>query len=157
MSLALMGISGASMAVFAFIVTYKRRVLRVRGTTDIAAEPGVGARWQAGRWDSDARHAYIANLGDDTAYDVSVTEHHHVVAAAPSVPPFNANQLTPAADVPCYLNFCVHPNPAAPAPATPHRHRMPALPIDNTAPAIAVQVTWRTGRGDWTTRTVHTR
>ena len=39
------------------------------------------------------RHAYVANLGDDTAYDVSVTDGEQVVATASSVPPFSADRL----------------------------------------------------------------
>jgi hypothetical protein len=41
---------------------------------------------QAGRWDTDASHAYIANIGDDTAYDVSVTAYDRVRVDISSAP-----------------------------------------------------------------------
>jgi hypothetical protein len=67
--------------------------------------------WQVGRWDDDPRHAYIANVGDDTAYEVSVSAHDRVVATARSVPSYSADRLSPSSESPCYLNFSVVPQP----------------------------------------------
>jgi hypothetical protein len=50
-------------------------------------------RWQFGRWDTDPRRVYVANVCDATAYDVKVTVHDCVISTAVGVPPFDANLL----------------------------------------------------------------
>lgn len=70
-----------------------------------------GVNWQAGRWDTDSRHAYVANVGDDTAQEVSVTVFHQVVGTAQSVPPYRADRLSSSSEPPFYVNFCIHKSP----------------------------------------------
>jgi hypothetical protein len=48
--------------------------------------------WQAGQWDSDPTHVYVANIGDDTAYQVSVTACDEVVERTRSVPPYRIDR-----------------------------------------------------------------
>jgi hypothetical protein len=80
-------------------------------TTAVETRPPQ-ASWQAGRWDTDPRHAYIANIGDGAAYDVSVTASSQVVGTAQNVPPYRADQLSSSSDLPCYVNFNIDPSPA---------------------------------------------
>jgi hypothetical protein len=54
-----------------------------------------------------SRHAYVANVGDDTAYEVSVTACDRVIGRASSVPPYRADRLSSSSELPCYVNFCV--------------------------------------------------
>lgn len=94
------------------------------------------ASWQAGRWDTDPRHAYIANVGDGTAHDVSVTASDHVVATAQNVPPYRSDQLASSADLPCYVNFTIDPSP------------------DDQPDRFEVLVRWLTDNGEPMTETV---
>ena len=148
--------SGAGAVVFAFLVGYRRRFTHVRGTIITCTQRRLGAHWQAGRWDADARHAYVANLGDDTAYDVAVIEDHRVIATARSVPPFSADRFTSTSALPCYVNFCVHSEhharPPVAAAGRPNRGRTAA--VSTSQSPIAVQVSWRSERGEWCTHMV---
>ena len=69
-------------------------------------EPTVS--WQVGRWDTDARHAYVANVGEATAYEVNIMASDRVLGTAQSVPPYSADRLSSSSEPPCYVNFCVH-------------------------------------------------
>jgi hypothetical protein len=147
--------SGLGAALYAWLVSYKRRLTAIRATIPPTLR-AVGAHWQAGRWDADARHAYVANLGDDTAYDVTVVENERVIATAPSVPPFSADRFRSTTTLPCYVNFCVHSEldarPPLAAAGRPQRGRR--TPVSISQSRIAVQVSWRTERGEWSTHTV---
>src|SRR5690348_3465454 len=96
---------GWAIAVIAFVAVVEglwlASILHHRRSTSPRPAPGArtpAVTWQAGRWDGDRRHAYVANLGDDVAYEVIVTDHDRVMAVADSVPPYTADQLTPGAD-----------------------------------------------------------
>jgi hypothetical protein len=70
----LVGVAIMVMAVLLpFAVAYDRRLRRqLRSTLSAGAARLPGVCWLAGRWDTDPAHAYVANIGDDTAYEVSV-------------------------------------------------------------------------------------
>jgi hypothetical protein len=91
--------------VFLFFVAYLHR-RAVEGARQ-ARRPRPGVSWQAGRWDTDPRHAYVANAGHETAYEVSVTACDRVIGRASSVPPYRADRLSSSSELPCYVNFCV--------------------------------------------------
>jgi hypothetical protein len=91
MFLALIALGGFGAGLAAVIVRYQHRLLRSGGMGSPAAQQRGGVRWQVGRWDSDPRHIYVANLGDDIAYEVEVAEDQKVLATAPSVPPYSAS------------------------------------------------------------------
>jgi hypothetical protein len=60
---------GAIIALWAllrvFFVGWKRR-LNLQMQSTLTAQPRqLAARWQAGRWDTDERHVYVANIGDE--------------------------------------------------------------------------------------------
>lgn len=63
--------------------------------------------WQAGQWDSDLSHVYVANIGHDTAYQVSVTTCDEVVGRTRSVPPYRSDRLTSRSSLPYYVTFAV--------------------------------------------------
>jgi len=67
----------------------------------------AGASWQAGRWDTDARHAYVANVGDDVAYELTVTspQSERVIRTVERVPPYSGARLESTSDLPCYVSF----------------------------------------------------
>jgi hypothetical protein len=149
------GVVGAVLMVF--FAGYKRRSMKMRAPTPEPARHAPSARWQAGRWDTDARHAYVANLGDDTAYEVSVTEGQQVVATAPRVPPYSADRLASTSAPPCYVNFCVHSRSqqrslVTTASGTP---RESGRCNGAMASGVVVQVSWRSESGEWSTQTVH--
>lgn len=147
--LAYAALSGLGAALYAWLVRYKRRLTAIRATIPPTPRPS-GTRWQAGRWDTDARHTYVANLGDDTAYEVTVIEDQRVIATATSVPPFSADRFTSTSAPPCYVNFCVHNELDARPPVAaglPYRGRR--APVSRSRSRIAVQVTWRTERREW--------
>jgi hypothetical protein len=121
----------------------------------------VTGHWQAGRWDADDRHAYVANLGDDTAYDtaydVSVTEGQQVVATASGVPPYSADRLASISWPPCYVNFCVHSRAQQRSlvSATGGTQRERGDARAEKGSGIVVRVRWRSARGEWSSQTVH--
>jgi hypothetical protein len=115
--------------------------IETAATTDFAREtrwPRV--YWQAGRWDTDASHAYIANIGDDTAYDVSVTAYDRVVGLTRSVPPCRADWMLASSELPCYLSFRVEGRPET--------------AVDPGRSDVAVRISWRSENDDWFTQTV---
>lgn len=99
---AVLAIAAVVEALWIATLVVNRRAARVSAAPPIR-EPA--AAWQAGRWDGDARHAYLANLGDEAAAEVIVTDDHRVLAVADSVPPYTADRLAPNASPPCYVSF----------------------------------------------------
>lgn len=83
-------------------VAYKRRSKQPASLADNAKPNQSVVSWQAGRWDADRRHAYVANLGEGIAYEVSVTANDRVIGTAQSVPPFRAGRLSSTSEVPRY-------------------------------------------------------
>jgi hypothetical protein len=155
--LAFAAFGGLGAVLYVFVVGYKRRLMRVPGSTTESDQCQPSARWQAGRWDTDARHAYVVNLGDDIAYEVRVMEDQQVVATAPSVPPYSADRLSSTSDRPCYVNFCVHSKPGprtlvSSGGAAPRERTHSAEAGGN---GVAVQVSWRSEHGEWSTQRVH--
>ena len=49
-----------------FGIAYDRRLRRQLRPTVASAVGRARVFWQAGRWDTDPGHAYVANIGDDT-------------------------------------------------------------------------------------------
>lgn len=117
--------------------------------------PGVS--WQAGRWDTDYRHAYVANVGDDTAHEVSVTVFDQVVGAAQSVPPYRADRLSSSSEPPFYVNFCVHeePHQRISFGADRSTRSVQGKAIDPNAYEVPVRVSW-SEHGEWFSQTVRT-
>ena len=105
------------------------------------------AHWQAGRWDIDPRHAYLANVGDATAYDVSVTLSDKVVCTAETVPPFSAERLSSSSGLPCYVHLSVRQRFGASLAMTMGRHGSGNAVTE--ASAVEVQVRWRAASGEW--------
>jgi hypothetical protein len=114
--------------------------------------------WQAGRWDADPRHAYVANVGDDTAYEVSVTACERVVGTAQRVPPYRADALSSTSELPCYINFCVDQRLNRPislaAEEAPQTAQNKTVCPDRTE--VVVRVDWRSDGGEWFNQTVRT-
>jgi hypothetical protein len=142
------------------LIAFRRRAERQSRRAAIAAarprRPAVS--WQAGRWDTDPRHAYVANVGDDTAYEVRVTACEQVVGTAQRVPPYRADALSSTSQPPCYINFCVHqrlhrpmsPDAQKPPPTTRNKTICP----DRTE--VAVRVDWRSDAGEWFNQSIRT-
>lgn len=130
-----------------------------RRAVTAAARPGPPAvSWQAGRWDTDPRHAYVANLGDDIAYEVSVTACERVVGTAQRVPPYRTNALSSSSELPCYINFCVDELLNRPisldAEAGPRTARNKTICPDLTE--VVVRIDWRSDGGEWFNQSVRT-
>jgi hypothetical protein len=66
-----------------------------------------GVFWQLGRWDSDPSHMYVANIGDDTAYQVSVAARDEVIERTSRVPPCRADRMNSTSALPYYVTFGV--------------------------------------------------
>ncbi|MFZ0902383.1 MAG: hypothetical protein WAN71_00565 [Mycobacterium sp.] len=136
------GLAAVVMAVLLpFGIAYDRRLRQQRRSTALGATGRPRVVWQAGRWDTDPNHAYVANIGDDTAYDVSVTAYDRVVGLARSVPPCRPDWMLASSELPCYLSFRVEGRP------------------DNAVDdlgrtGVAVLVSWRSETDDWCTQTV---
>ena len=120
---------------------------------ELTVSPSVSvphARWQTGRWDIDPRHAYLANVGDATAYDVTVTQSDRVVCTAETVPSFSAERLSSSSELPCYVNLSVRQRLGASLAMSTERHES-----GNAAPqtsGLDLQVRWRTASGEWHTQ-----
>jgi hypothetical protein len=125
-------------------VAYKRRAKRELSESTSPSEPDV--QWQAGRWDTDPRHAYLANVGDVAAYDVSVTLSDGVTCTAEFVPPFCADQLS-SSGVPCYVNLSIRQRIRSSATAAV-QSRGSANPTTDLV-EVDVHVRWRTDSGEW--------
>lgn len=114
--------------------------------------------WQAGRWDTDPQHAYVANVGDDTAHEVSVTACERVVGTAQQVPPYRADALSSTSQLPCYINFCVDKRPNRPisfgAQTAARTTRSTAVCPDRSD--VVVRVDWRSNDGERFNQTVRT-
>jgi hypothetical protein len=119
--------------------------------TKVARPTRAGASWQVGRWDTDARHAYVANVGNDTAYEVTVTSPHsdRVIRTVELVPPYNATRLESTSDPPCYVSFSLDNRARQPqhagagsSAAEPEMHE------------IVVRLRWRSEQGHWSTQVV---
>lgn len=146
---------GAVIALWAllqvFFVGCKRR-LNLQMQSMLAAQPRQrAARWQAGRWDTDERHAYVANIGDGAAHDVRVTEGQRVVATAAVVPPYSTDELLSTSGLPCYLNFCIHADvkQRIPVNAGSARRGVHAASAGGGQCRVAITVSWRTEDGEW--------
>lgn len=151
------GSCGVVGAVVLFIADRHRRLTAIRASTADPARTPPAAHWEAGRWDADDRHAYVANLGDDTAYDVSVTDGEQVVATASSVPPFSADRLASISGPPCYVNFCVHDRSRRRSLVGTAGGTQRELGRCNGAipSGVVVQVSWRSESGEWSSQSVH--
>ena len=82
-----------------------RQLHATLGGTRRRDPPGV--YWQVGRWDSDPSHVYVANIGDETAYQVSVKACDEVVGRTPSVPSCRSDWMTSWSALPYYVVFRV--------------------------------------------------
>lgn len=114
----------------------------------VSAPPSESrAQWQAGRWDPDPRHAYLANVGDATAYDVTVMLFDKIVCTAETVPPFTAERLSSSSGLPCYVNLSVRQRLGASAAVTT-QSRDSGNAVAETS-EVDVQVRWRAASGEW--------
>ncbi|WP_319451221.1 MULTISPECIES: hypothetical protein [unclassified Mycobacterium] len=131
------------------VVAYKRRSKQQASSVANAKPRQSVVSWQAGRWDTDRRHAYVANLGNDVAYEVSVTAYDRVIGTAQSVPPFRAGRLSSTSEVPCYVNFCFDQRLAQGAFRGTEGVSQIALDkaVDPDRSEFVVQVSWRSERG----------
>jgi hypothetical protein len=166
MSLAVMVVLWAVLLVFLVSIrpkfrgpsfAYQRRSKRqARSTATVRPQPGVS--WQAGRWDTDPRHAYVANVGDDTAYEVSVTACDRLIGRASSVPPYRTDRLSSSSEPPCYVNFCVDERLKRQISLGADRATQSAQDnaVDPDGLEVAVRVSWRSEHGEWFTQTVRT-
>lgn len=105
------------------------------------------AHWQAGRWDIDPRHAYLANVGDATAYDVSVTLSDKVVCTAEVVPPFSPERLSSSSGLPCYVNLSVRQRLEASVVTATESARSGNAVTETSG--VGLRVRWRTATGEW--------
>jgi hypothetical protein len=114
--------------------------------------------WQAGRWDADPRHAYVANVGDDTAYEVSMTGCERVIGTAPSVPPYRADRLSSSSELPRYVNVCVDERLKRQISLGADWATQSAQDnaVDPDGLEVVVRVSWRSEHGEWFTQTVRT-
>ena len=155
LSLLLAGVS----VLLTTILAYKDRLKWLAGWTATARQRGPQVSWQAGRWDTDPRHGYVANVGDGTAYEVYVTASDRVVAAAQSVPPYRADRLSSTSGPPCYLNFCVDQRLERPVPFGSESAAIPSAldkTVDSDRREVVVQVSWRSENSEHFTQTVRT-
>ena len=139
------------------VVAYRQRFTWLDSTTSARlGRPRVS--WQAGRWDTDPRHCYVANVGDGTAYEVNVTAFDRVIATAQSVPPYRADRLSSTSEPPCYLNFCVDQRLKRSVSFGPDRAIRSALDktVDPDRLEVVVQVSWRSENSEHFTQTVRT-
>ena len=135
------GLATVVMAVLLpFGIAWDRQLRQQRRPTFARETRWPRVYWQAGRWDTDASHAYIANIGDDTAYDVSVTAYDRVVGLTRSVPPCRADWMLALSELPCYLSFRVEGRPET--------------AVDPGRSDVAVRISWRSENDDWFTQTV---
>ncbi len=123
-----------------------RRQLRSTASARAARRPGVC--WLAGRWDTEPANAYVANIGDDTAYDVSVTVRDHVIGRAFSVPPYRTARLSSSSKLPCYVNVCVE--------QSSKRELAVGARAGQDKAFDAVRVSWRSEHNQWRSQTVRT-
>lgn len=89
------------------VVAYTWRSKRQALSTTVARPHSPAVSWRAGRWDVEPRHASVANVGDVTACEVSVTEDDRVVGRAERVPPYRADRLSSSAELLCYVDCCL--------------------------------------------------
>jgi hypothetical protein len=141
-----------------FIVVYGRRSRRQADSTATLGPRRLGVSWQAGRWDTDPRHAYVANVGDDTAYQVCVKACDRVVGTAQRVPPYRADQLFSSSQPPCYVNFCVDERlkRRIPLDADSATRSAKDKSVDSHQLEVVVRVSWQSEHGERFTQTVHT-
>ena len=143
-------------ALLPFGIAYDRRLRQQRRPAVSSAADRPRVFWQAGRWDSDPSHAYVANIGADTAYEVSVAVCDRVVGQRRSVSPCRADGMLASSEIPCYVIFCID--------HCSDRH----VYVDGRAPFggsdkavdpdetdVAVQVSWRSENDEWFTQVVH--
>lgn len=83
-----------------------RRQLRSTANGTRRRDP-PGVFWQVGQWDSDPGHMYVANIGDDIAYQVSVSACDEVVGRTRSVPPCRSDGMNSWSALPYYVIFGV--------------------------------------------------
>jgi hypothetical protein len=150
------GLAAAVMTVLLpFGIAWDRRLRRQLHPTVASGVGRPRVYWQAGRWDTDPSHAYVANIGDDTAYEVSVTVCDRVVERAHSVPPCRADYLLGSSELPCYVSFGVGQwSNRQVALGVGTQHGRLGKAVDPYGPDVAVRVSWRSENDDWFTQTV---
>jgi hypothetical protein len=149
-------IAAVTMAVLLpFSIPYQRQLRQQLRSTAVRAPQRPPVYWQAGRWDTDPSHGYVANIGDDTAYEVSVTAYGRVVGRTRNVPPCRADWLLESSGLPCYVSFRVNQwsNRQASL-GVLASHGVPDKAVDPDRSGITVRVTWRSENDDWFTQTV---
>jgi len=153
-------------------IVYSRRAREADPGVDLVPQRSK-VTWQAGRWDADTRHAYVANMGSATAYEVSVTTCDgcdRVIGPVEEVPAFGIDQFS-SSQLPCYVVFSVPLDRQFSAAQLEHatgrvgrgvggigdRRRLPgAAHIAARLHVVAVRIDWRSAEGRWFSQTVCT-
>jgi hypothetical protein len=136
-------------------IPYQRQLRQQLRSIAVGAAQRPRVYWQAGRWDTDPSHAYVANIGDDTAYEVSVTACGRVVGRTRSVPPCRADWMLASSTLPCYVSFRVDQRSSRQVSlGGGAQHGGSGKAVDPHGPDVAVRVSWRSKNDDWFTQTV---
>jgi hypothetical protein len=137
-------------------------------------------KWQAGRQDkSNAGWLYVANIGEDTAYEVSLIAwdgHERVSVKADTVPPRLLNEHAES-DPPGYIDFRLSLREENGPTATQAASMRLVMPPEGSAyreefeaqqreleeimdrqqrQQVVVRITWRSELGRWSTETLQT-
>lgn len=137
------------------VIPYQRQLRQQLRSTAVRAAQRPPVYWQAGRLDTDPSRGYVANIGDDTAYEVSVTAYGRVIGRTRSVPPCRADWMLESSDLPCYVTFRVDQwSNRQVSLGVLASHGVPDKAVDPDRPGVTVRVTWRSENDDWFTQTV---
>jgi hypothetical protein len=147
--------AGIMAVLLPFSVPYQRQLRQQLRSAAVRAAQRPRVCWQAGRWDTDPSHFYVANIGDDTAYEISVTAHGRVVGRTRSVPPCRADWLLESSGPPCYMMFRVDQwSNRLVSLGVLGPHGVGDKAVDPDSFGTTVRVTWRSENDNWFTQTV---
>ena len=134
------------------VIVYGRRPRAAPRQANALAVDHPVVEWQAGRWDKgNAGRLFVANVGDDTAHEVSLVasdRHDKVALKVDRIPPYQpGDEQLPE---PCYVEFSLK-----------YRATHGPDPADANVEAddgrqVEVQLTWRSEHGRWSAQTLHT-
>lgn len=111
------------------------------------------ASWQSGWWDENLARAYVANVGDEAAHQVSIKRGGCVLATATSVPSFSAETIAGSSGLPCYVDLSVRQPERQQAMASSRRL---ATMGDAEIGTLDLLVEWRSAAGKWCTQRIRT-
>lgn len=149
--LAPLSVLGLVYAAFVFAIGYKWLASRRERRTEMPTPCQEVTQWQAGHWDVEPQHVYLANIGDSFAYEVIVTQGDEVICTAEAVPPFSAERMSSAAGLPWYLNLSARQRLQSSPAVTTRGVRTGS--VGSGSAMGDVRVRWRTQSGVWRTQT----